>query len=435
MPYLFNLIYGVVLLLLLPWLLIRCITTGRYRRGLTQKLLGSKPAIPADKPVVWFHGVSVGEVNLLVTVVKAFRQRHPDWHCVISTTTETGMAETQKRFADLTVIFYPFDFSWAVKRTLSALKPKLIVLAESELWPNFLRIAAGRRIPIVVVNGRMSPRSARRYRKIAWLAQRLFFRHVTRFAMQSEGYAQALRDLGIDFEKICVTGSVKYDGVLGDRNNPQTRRLGEQLGVSANDLVWAAGSTHAPEEEVVLAAFTKLRERHPSLRLILVPRSADRFDEVAGLIERTGLSCVRKSRLVSVPADRPAVILIDTIGDLNAAWGLADVGYTGGSLDGRRGGQSMIEPAGLGVPVVFGPHVWNFRDAVARLIEVGGAIQIPSAAELAPELQRLLDDPVLRQRMGAAARAMVLEQQGATERTLDVLDEVIGTVNRTSAAA
>lgn len=425
MPYFFNLIYGLVLLLLLPWLLFRAATTGRYRRGLKQKLLGSVSSLSGDKPVIWFHGVSVGEINLLVTVVKAFRQRHPDWHCVISTTTETGMAEARKRFADLTVIFYPFDFSWAVKRTLKALRPRLVVLAESELWPNFLRIAAGRSIPVVVINGRMSPRSARRYRKIAWLARRLFFAHVSRFAMQSEGYAQSLRDLGIPAEKITVTGSVKYDGVLGERDNPQTKKLGEQLGMTANDLIWVSGSTHAPEEEIVLDVFAKLRNKHAALRLILVPRSADRFDEVARLVERTNLSFVRKSKLTRLPHDRPSVILIDTIGDLNAAWGLAHIGFTGGSLDGRRGGQSMIEPAGLGVPVVFGPHVWNFRDASTRLIEIGGAVKIASAEEMERELLRVLGDPALRQRMGNAARALVLEQQGATKRTLDVLDQVV----------
>lgn len=425
MPYLCNLIYGLALLLLSPWLVFRAITTNRYRRGLKQKLLGSSPVIPSGKPVIWFHGVSVGEINLLVTVVKAFRQRHPDWHCVVSTTTETGMAEALKRFAELTVIFYPFDFSWAVKRTLRAVQPKLIVLAESELWPNFLRIAAGRAIPIIVINGRMSPRSANRYGKITWFARRLLFRHLSRFAMQSDGYAQALRDLGVPAGKIAVTGSVKYDGVLGDRDNPQTRALAEKLGISADDRIWVAGSTHAPEEEIVLSIFAHLRIAHPTLRLVLVPRSADRFDEVAGLIARSGLSFVRKSKLTLPPTNSPAVILIDTIGDLNAAWGLADVGFTGGSLDGRRGGQSMIEPAGLGVPVVFGPHVWNFRDAAARLIEVGGAIKITSAEEMERELTRILSYDDIRQEMGESARAMVLAQQGATLRTLDEMDRLL----------
>jgi len=187
-----------------------------------------------------------------------------------------------------------------------------------------------------------------------------------------------------------------------------------------------AGSTHAPEEEIVLRAFAELRARHPSLRLILVPRHPDRFDEVATLLENTGLPFARRSRLTDPPADPPAILLLDSVGELGAAWSLADVGFTGGSLDGRRGGQSMIEPAGLGVPVVFGPHVWNFRDAAARLIEAGAAFKVDGAATMRQQLERLLDDAELRQSMGRAARELVVAQQGATGRTLDLLDDVLG---------
>lgn len=427
MSYLFNALYALALTVLAPWLAVRAFMTRRYRSGLGQKLLGiGRIPLPPGKPVVWFHGVSVGEVVLLATVVRAFQKRHPDWQCVVSATTETGMAEARKRFADLPVIFWPFDFSWAVKRTLDALAPKLVVLAESELWPNFLRAAMWRGVPVVVINGRMSPRSARRYGKLAWLARPLMFSRVDRFAMQSEAYALALRGLGVPALKVAVTGSVKYDGVLGDRHNPKTRELAAALGLTAADRVFVAGSTHAPEEEIVLDVFRRLKVRHPELRLVLVPRSPDRFDEVARLIDRQAFSFARRSRLTMPPADRPAVLLLDTIGELNAAWGLADIGFTGGSFDGRRGGQSMIEPAGLGVPVVFGPHVWNFRDAAQRLIDVGGAVRIETPKQMEIELLRMLDDAQHRSRMGRAARDMVIAQQGATGRTLDVLDEVAG---------
>jgi 3-deoxy-D-manno-octulosonic-acid transferase len=426
MAYLLNTLYALVLVMLFPWLAIRAFMTGRYRRGLSQKLLGLGHApIDSGKNVVWFHGVSVGEIYLLATVVRAFRQRRPDWQCVISTTTETGMAEAKKAFADLPVIFWPFDFSWAVHRSLKAVRPKLVVLAESELWPNFLKAAAKRNVSVMVINGRMSPRSAERYRKLAWLARPLMFSRIARFAMQSEGYAQSLLDLGVSPETTIVTGSVKYDGVVADRQSPQAKKLAALLGFAAGDLVWVAGSTHAPEEEIVLDVFRRLKVKHPELRLVLVPRSPDRFDEVARLIDRRAFSFVRKSRLVSPPGDRPAVILIDTLGDLSAAWALADVGFTGGSLDGKRGGQSMIEPAGLGVPVVFGPHTWNFRDAALRLIEVNAAIRVAGDKAMERELLRLLDDAALRERMGTAARAMVAAQHGATERTLDAIDDVL----------
>jgi 3-deoxy-D-manno-octulosonic-acid transferase len=300
----------------------------------------------------------------------------------------------------------------------------LIVLAESEMWPNFLRAANRADVPVVVINGRMSPRTSRRYAKIAGLARRLFFNRVARFAMQSETYAANLRSLGVPAERIRVTGNVKYDGVLLDRDNAKTRDLGRALGVDAVDPVWVAGSTHDPEERIVLSVYGRLRQHFRNLRLILVPRAPERFAEVARMIELTGLPFARRSRWPESGGPWP-VILIDTLGELGAAWGLATIGFTGGSLNDKRGGQSMIEPAAFAVPVMFGPHTWNFRDAVAGLLEAGGAIRVHDEGELEREATRLLADPAWRQEMGAAARAFVMDQQGATARTLDMMDAVL----------
>ncbi len=435
-----DLLYLIVLAGLSPWLVWRAIRTGRYRRDLLAKLLGPAPALATGKPVAWFHGVSVGEIHLLVTVIAAFRKRHPDYRIVVSSTTDTGLAEARAKFADGTVIAFPFDFSWAVRGTLDAIRPAVVVLAESELWPNFLAAATERRIPVVVVNARMSPRSFARLSRVAGLARSLLFRHVTAFAVQSEDYAARLRQLGVSEEKLTVTGSVKFDGATGERGSAKARELARMFSVRAGSVsdglqqsvahasgsVIVAGSTHAPEEDIVLRAFADLRGRHPTLRLILVPRHPDRFDEVATLLENTGLPFARRSRLTDPPAETPpAILLLDSVGELGAAWSLADVGFTGGSLDGQRGGQSMIEPAGYGVPVVFGPHVWNFRDAARRLVEVGGAIMVKSADELAPALDTLLTDAELRTRMGTAARQFVQDNRGATAKTLDVIDRVL----------
>ncbi|MDB5312063.1 MAG: waaA [Gemmataceae bacterium] len=453
---LLDLVYLIVLLLLSPWLVWRAIATGRYRRELAAKLFGRVVVPnPDPRPVAWFHAVSVGEVNLLGTLVPAFQKRHPGWLVVVSSTTDTGLAEARKRFADLPVVPWPFDFSWAVGDALDSVNPSLVVLAESELWPNFLRAAKRRRVPVVVVNARMSPRSFRRLRRAAWLARRFLFGNVTRFAVQEEEYADRLWQLGVPADRLATTGSVKYDGASGERDTPKTRELARLLSLasggreppevhqyapetsdlprgahaprSPRPMIWLAGSTHAPEESIVLDVFARLRNRFPHLRLILVPRHPDRFEEVAGLVERSGLPFVRRSRVVEPLAEMPLVVLLDTVGELGAAWGLADVGFTGGSLDGKRGGQSMIEPAGYGVPCVFGPHVWNFKDAARRLVEVGGALMVKDAAELEQELAKLLTDESLRERMGAAARELVRRQQGATARTLDVIDDVIGT--------
>lgn len=425
MRFLFDLFYLLAGVALSPWLLWRGVRTGRYRQHLAAKLFGRVDVPPTSASTVWFHGVSVGEIHLLVTLVAAFRKRHPDWRVVVSSTTDTGLAEARAKFPDLVVIAYPFDFSWACGEALVRVKPAVVVLAESELWPNFLAAAGERTIPVVVANARISPRTFTRMMRVKSLLKRVLFRHVTAFAVQTEEYAGRLRQLGVGESRVVVTGSVKYDGATGERDTPKGRELQRLVSrePTASEIVLVAGSTHAPEEAILLGVFAKLRATFPQLRLILVPRHPDRFTEVAELLQKSGLPFARRSQLTE-PTDAP-VVLLDTVGELGAAWGLADLGYTGGSLDGKRGGQSMIEPAGYGVPVVFGPHVWNFRDAARMLVAAGGAIMVKSAEELEAGLAGLIGDPARRRQMGETARRLVNEQQGATERTVGVIAEVV----------
>ena len=433
-----HILDGVYLFLLIvaaPFLFYKALTTGKYRRGLWDRFRGACAfGLPLNGSRVWFHGVSVGEIHLLRTVVAAYRARHPDAACVISATTDTGFDEARKWFPDLPVVRFPLDFSWAVERALRDLRPTQIILAESELWPNFLLAAKRHDVPVVVINARMSPRSFRRWTRLRSLAKRLFGL-VDHFAVQTPEYAEHLRRLGVSSECLTVTGSVKYDGVLGDRRNPRTTAMRELLDARPDDLVWIAGSTQAPEEEIVLSIFRKLRPDYPHLRLIVVPRQKERFEEVATLLEHSGLPFVRRSRLAGPLADRKAVVLVDTFGELGALWGLADLAFVGGSLDGRRGGQNLIEPAAFGAAVLIGPHVWNFRDAVQRLLGANAAVQVCNVAELEVAMRRLLADADERHRLGAAARGLVMSQQGATERTLDVLDRFIPVATQASRAA
>jgi 3-deoxy-D-manno-octulosonic-acid transferase len=422
MPYLLDALYLAGLIILSPWLLYKALTTGKYRRGLWRKITGSAALLSGcPRPVAWFHGVSVGEIHLLRQVIAAFRRRYPDWECVVSTTTDTGFDEARKRFPDLHVFPWPLDFSWAVRRALSRVKPALVVLAEGELWPNFLLAAKAHAIPVAVINGRMSPRSCRRFGLVAGLVRKVFA-GVDLIAAQTEEHAAGYRALGAVPGRVHVTGSVKYDGVRTDRGNPDTQALGRLLGVLPGDLVWVAGSTQSPEEEVCLAIFRGVRDQYPNLRLILVPRQKERFDEVAALLRRSGIPFARRSAL---PGAAHPVILVDSIGELGALWGLADVAFVGGSLDGKRGGQNMIEPAAYGAPVIFGPHVWNFRNAAARLVAAGAALQVSGGEELDRVVRQLLGDAAERARLGGAARELVLAQQGATERTIDLLDRLL----------
>jgi 3-deoxy-D-manno-octulosonic-acid transferase len=357
-------------------------------------------------------------------VVAAFRRRHPDVQCVISTTTDTGFDEAHKHFPDLPVISWPLDFTWAVRRALREVHPSLVVLVEGEIWPNFLLAARRQGVPVAVINGRMSPKSFARAR---WL-RRLFrnwYAGIDLFAVQTDAYAARFCDLGADPGRVNVTNSVKYDGVSVNRANPRTLELGKLLAVQPDDLVWIAGSTQAPEEELALGIYARLKRRHPRLRLFLVPRQKERFDEVANLLRRWGGSWLRRSELQAPLTDLDDVVLVDTIGELGALWGLADIAFVGGSLDGQRGGQNMIEPAAYGGAVIFGPHVWNFQDTASRLTEARAAVQVGDAAGLEAAVDRLCRDARERARLGRTARQLVQEQQGATEVTLQLLDKLL----------
>jgi len=432
MPWMLNALYLLAVVLLSPWLLWRAWRHKHYPVAIGVKLRGlAAPPVglPPDTRPVWFHGVSVGEVHLLRQVIAAFRNRHPELACVVSTTTDAGLKEARKWFADLPVFPFPFDFSWAVERTLKQVNPMLVVLAEGDLWPNFLMAVRRRGIPVAVINGRMSPRSFARYSRLGRLP-RWLLGHLDLILTQSEQYAANLRALGVPEERVRVTGSVKFDGCSCDRDNQRTRERRLLLNIGPDELVWIAGSTVAPEEEIVLDIYSRLRAERPGLRLVLVPRHPDRFDQVAMMLEQHGLAYVRRSRLTAQVRDRSAVVLGDTLGELSALWGLADLAFVGGSLDGKRGGQNMIEPAGYGAAVLFGPHVWNFREPAQRLIEAEGAIQVADGTELEATLRRLLASPEERALRGQSGRQFVLSQQGATERTIEMLTPLLERTRR-----
>ena len=425
MKWILNVVYVVMLTMLSPVILWRSLRHGRYRRGWTQKLFGNLPVFSVDRPVVWFHAVSVGEVLQLQKVVEEFRRAtHGDFQILITTSTDTGFEVAAARFSECVVSWLPLDFSWAVENALRRVQPKLVVLVELELWPNFLKACTKCEVKTALINARMSDRSFSGYSLFARLTKS-WLRQFSLVAAQSQEYADRLIQLGTRPEITHVTGSVKFDGALCERTNPGTSELRRLFHIADSEVVMIAGSTQAPEEQLALGAWQKLRCQHSQLRLILVPRHRERFDEVARLIEGQNLPLVRRSTLTdSDTLSSGAVILLDTIGELGACWGLADIAFVGGSF-GTRGGQNMLEPAAYGAAVVFGPNTWNFKDIVERLLQAGGARQLLSQDEVVSEVSSLLTDPVRRTQMGTAAREFVVSQQGAIAETVSLLTEVI----------
>ncbi len=444
---LLDIFYLLALVLAAPWLLYKAMRTGKYRAGLAQKFFGLVPPRESDRPCVWFHAVSVGEVLMLRRVVALFAQRRPDVDIVVSTTTNTGMELARQHFGNYTLFYFPLDLSWSVRRAIRRVRPTLVVLAELELWPNFIRAARRSGARVSVINGRMSPQSFRGYHRVRFLMRGLLA-DIEAFAVQTPEYAERFRTVGAPAGRVVVTGSVKYDGIEIDRGNPRTAELRRHFRLNHAETIWVAGSTSEPEEAMVLDAYERLRCECPSLRLVVVPRHKERFDEVAQLIASRGLGLVRRSQTAAradslTPTTHhspltmqspltphrslcPSVMLVDTLGELSAVWGLADIAFVGGSFA-PRGGQNMIEPAGYGAAVLFGPGVWNFQDTIDHLLAQGGAVQLATAEDLESTVRSLVADAARRTALGAAARAFVLSQQGATARTVEILERQLGT--------
>lgn len=421
---LLNLGYLLLLATVFPLLAWKAWRLGKYRAGWNHKLWGRLPERPDhSRPLVWLHAVSVGEVLQLRQLIEHLRHERGDIQFFVTTTTETGYSVARERLAGCTVAYFPLDFTWSVRQALSRVQPDLVVLVELELWPNLIHEAARRRIPLVLVNGRLSQHSFHGYRRVRPLVSRLF-RCFSTIAVQTSEYRDRFLALGAPEERVVVTGSIKFDGVETDRHNARTRELRAWVDLGEAEPVWIAGSTQEPEESLVLRVYRSLLSEFPELRLILVPRHPERGDHVAELIREAGWRVRRRSvRSTGETPDRP-VGLLDTVGELSACWGLAEIAFVGGSF-GNRGGQNMLEPAAYGAAVCFGPNTRNFRHEVDLLTSQGAARAVGSEEELRSFVAEMLRTPERAQAMGQRARQLVASQQGATERTSRLIQQVL----------
>lgn len=415
--------YLALLILLSPVITWNSWRKGKYREGWSEKFLGRVPTREGAPSCTWFHAVSVGEVTLLRAIIPEVQRRLPDWTVVVSTTTKTGRDLLKRQHPDLVTFYCPLDFSWSTSQAMNRVRPTLLVLAELELWPNLVRIASQRGAKVMVVNGRLSEKSFLGYRRIGWFVSRLL-RRVDAIAVQDEEYAQHFIELGALPDRTQVTGSIKFDGAETERTNDLTTRLERLWEIAGDDAVFVAGSTQSPEEQLAVEAFERLKASHSQARLILVPRHPQRFDEVARLLDSRGANWCRRSEISEDSPRRTDILLVDTIGELRGWWGAAVSGFVGGSL-GSRGGQNMIEPAAYGVAVSFGPQTQNFRDVVQMLLASNAAEVVQDGQELLAFWQKCLDDPTFAKQMGDRAQEIVIGQQGATQRTVDWLVELV----------
>jgi len=439
--WLFNLIYFGILLVFSPMLLYRFIRHRKYRKGFKQKFFGRTPKRHVvlqnhpDNPntkVVWFHAVSVGEVKLLRPLLQKIREAQPDWCCAVSTTSRTGMELAIQLFGhDWTVFYCPLDFSWAVEKAFRRTKPDLLVLVEQELWPNMIETAKRHGVKIAMINGRFGEGGYKRY---LWIRPFIatMLRQFDLIAPQNEVYAGWFRRLGASSEVMQITGSIKFDGANIDRNNPETEHFRNLAGITADDIVFLAGSTQHPEETFAVLCYEHLRKDFPRLRLILVPRHPERFAEVSAMLDNKGIHYELRSALSEQNARAesaraggasPPVLLVDTVGELGGWWGTATIAFVGGSM-GKRGGQNMIEPAAYGAAVCFGPNTKNFRDIVEMMLRDNAAQVVHDQREMERFVRRCLEEPDFAAQLGTNAQHLAQRQVGATQKTLELLQNL-----------
>lgn len=450
-----NLIYVTALLLLSPWLVYRSIRTGRYQHGLRQKLLGlslrdllyrkTRIHVQSDwmgglldtpngaeyelhcltspskrAPAIWLHGVSVGEIQLLVPLAKQLAEEYPSHRIAVSTTTDSGMELAQMVLSEYDLFYFPFDFSWAVNRTINSLQPSLIVLSELELWPNLIDLAHTRHISLMIINGRLSERSCSGYRRFSWLTRSMFSK-IGKIAAQNESYQQRFIECGCDDVAVEVTGSVKFDNVNFDRNCSEADRLRSLAGITSDTRTVVVGSTQSPEELYAAKAFLKARQKYVNTKLILIPRHPDRFDQVFEELNSLECRVLRRSEIEDfVDQDDWDILFVDSVGELKYWWALAEIALVGGSF-GTRGGQNMLEPAAYGANVAFGPNTSNFREISRALLEAQAALRINSLEEIESWMLAQLEDPKPGIQRGKNAINLISTQQGALDRTLQVL--------------
>lgn len=415
MAWLLNIFYLLAWAAATPWLAWRRWRWGKNRRGWSQKWFGLGTTAPPVRPRIWLHAVSVGEVNLLAPIM-AELSKLGEFEFAISTTTETGFELAQKKYPQHLLFFCPFDFSWAVKRTLRSLRPEIIVLAELELWPNWIRAARRSGIPVVVVNGRLSEKSFAGYRRLRWLVQPMF-RGISLVLAQSKEYAERFTALGTPADNVVITGNVKFDNVDPQRGRDRAAEFVQRYRFDDKQPVLVGGSTQPDEEQMLLTVFEQLRPEFPQLRLVIVPRHPEKTPQLESLLRRTNWSYeLRSEARPDSPASRPDVLVVDVIGELAAWWTLATVSYVGGSL-GSRGGQNMIEPAATGSLVCFGPNTQNFRDVVELLLAQQAAFVVRNESELYQLVHRAFTEPLWAKEIGRAAAELVLQHRGAAGQT------------------
>jgi 3-deoxy-D-manno-octulosonic-acid transferase len=432
MYFIYSLLLGLAFLILLPRFLFDAFRHGKYVAGFRERLGQLTSLETGGRPVIWIHCVSVGETQAAKPLVQELKQRFPDHAIAISTITLTGQNLARQIFKDelARVFYFPFDWRWVVRRTLTAINPAMVLLMETELWPGFLRECKAQQIPVAIVNGRLSENSFRRFRVISGFMSRVL-NSLSLAIMQTESDVFRLNQLGMDTDKTYVSGNMKFDAGAAPANDSLSAEFRRRFGLTDDSPLILAASTHATEEAIILETLKQIVSRSGlKPRLMIAPRHPERFSEVAELIKESGVRWTRRTA-APVPSDTDSdVILLDSIGELRSAYALASIVFVGGSIA-KTGGHNILEPAAIGGAVITGPHTYNFRQVVEEFVDAEAIIQLTqmsysaTVTALGNLFAELLADPRRRRELGERARNLVTQNSGATIRTVDLLSSIL----------
>lgn len=430
MKFIIDCVYLLAALAVTPTVLYRMVRYGRYRAGWANRFGRISRKDPALKKCIWLHAVSLGEVNAAKTLVEELENRFTSFEIVISTTTDTGFARATAVFgAGHKVFYFPLDFSCMMRRAFLGIQPAACILMELEVWPNFVLIADQLKTPVIVVNGRITDRSFSKYKKIKLLAKEIFKR-LSLVLAQTDEYAQRFIEIGCQRPKVIVTGSLKYDTAQTTDKVDGADALAAQLNIG-DERLWVAGATGNDEEQIILDVYKQLtqQEQFSDLRLAIVPRKPERFDEVAQLIEQSGFNFIRYSQTKEnierrVTSDESRVILGDTMGDLRKFYSLATIIFAGRSLV-PMGGSDIIEAAALGKCTIFGPSIYNFQQTADDLLAAQGGIMVIDKQELLEMMQKCLSDPDFTEKIARNGQNVIRKNQGATQKTIDQITKFL----------
>jgi 3-deoxy-D-manno-octulosonic-acid transferase len=414
--YIYHFIWTCLVILPLPLFIFT------KRRRIRERLGIGLPADPPNEGSVWIHALSVGEVLSALPLVKAVRLQYPERHVVFTVTTEQGKEIAHRELKEKvgTLLTMPLDFWWSVRRVVNFIRPSLFILVETDIWPGLIGYLKKRGIKTVLINGRISPHTFRSYRRFRFFARRVF-NAMHSCMMQSDIDRDRLLQIGIEEEKVKTVGNIKFDRDWVPMGEEEYKELLNALNLESQDEIWIAGSTHQGEEEIILDAFGRLRRFFPFLRLIIAPRRVERAGDINRLVMEKGYRSVLKTQ-ISRENEPYEVLILDTIGELERIYGIATISFVGGSLT-PVGGHNLLEPASFSIPVLFGPHTYNFVDMSQLLIEAGGGRRVKDGEDLFETVKALLSDPEQSNSMGQKAKAFVETSRGALGRVMENLKD------------